>query len=526
MTGSTKSRSPGNPGLPPAAATGPRLAAHLPCCLVPALALWLIWATAARAQTIESFVGSSSSDSVYGAVACDVDLDGRVEIVVLDHMYDNGASGNTGALGVFGSAGGSDTPFSSADYLIVGEAADDQLGYMDGLAAVGDVNGDGVQDIAVGSGSHDSARGAVYLIPGSTDAGAFVNTGGSLTAGVAGGGAVKYTGENAGDYAGFAVKGAGDANGDGIADLALSAPGFLGSRGAVYLVLGSTDPGAFVNAGGTLAAGMAGGSVFRYAGQNPGDSAGASLAGAGDGHGDGYADLLVGAPYSDRAATDAGSVYLVPGRSSLASLNLGRVPPRFVVSGLASEDHVGWTFCASGAGDVDADGHDDIVVGAIGHGSMGAAWVLRGAPAGLVTSDLASSSAVRFLGLSADDTTGSAAGVGDVNGDGYDDILIGAPAAGPLLDEAGYVFLVYGAATADYRGGHLPYVTPDLAVTFYGEAASDGLGIPMAAGDVDLDGHADFFLGAQGSDDGGSHAGEVYLIHGMDPYPADAVQVF
>ena len=179
-------------------------------------------------------------------------------------------------------------------------------------------------------------------------------------------------GVNAGDLSGNSVSGAGDINGDGIADLVVGALGASGYAGSTYVIFGSAAPWnspiSLSNLNGT--------NGFVLNGQNASDQSGYSVSVAGDINGDGIADLVIGAPY---ASTEAGKTYVVFGSNagwsspiSLSSLNGAN---GFVLNGENAGDQSG--YFVSGAGDINDDGMDDLIVGAPLAGT-GIAYVIYG----------------------------------------------------------------------------------------------------------------------------------------------------
>jgi hypothetical protein len=266
------------------------------------------------------------------------------------------------------------------------------------------------------------------------------------------------------------------------------------------------------------------------------DTLGASVA-AGDFNGDGFEDLLVGADHADAAGngkSEAGEAYVIFGDPALGgSRDIATGDQDLTVLGADANDYLGVSVAA---GDVNGDGIDDLLIGApYGDAAQnartdtGEAYVIFGSPALGGTIDLAvDSPGLTVRGRNVHDHLGSSVGAGDFNGDGIDDLLVGADHAdgqgsGTCPDggtgdrcEAGEAYVVFGSPTL---GGtvDLPYDTPGLAV--YGADASDWLGEAVAAGDLNGDGIDDLLLGARGADAAGNakeSAGEAYVIFAID----------
>jgi len=289
----------------------------------------------------------------------------------------------------------------------------------------------------------------------------------------------------AGDNLGRSVAGAGDFNGDGYDDVVVGAPNndLAGAdAGAAYVVFGG--PGADDLPDLTLL-GAAAGDYFGF-----------SAAGAGDVNGDGYDDVIVGAYSNDAGGAAAGRAYVYFGGATPNAV------ADLTMTGAAASDYLG--FAVAGAGDVNHDGYADVVGGAYGNDAGGAAagraYVYFGGASPNNVADLT------LTGAAASDWFGYAvAGAGDVNGDPYDDVIVGAYYTDAGGTHAGRAYVYYGGTSPD--------ATADL--TFTGAAAGDFFGRAVAgAGDVDGDGYGDVIVGAYLNDAGGADAGRAYLFYG------------
>lgn len=320
---------------------------------------------------------------------------------------------------------------------------------LGGLAAVGDVNGDGIDDVATGGafvgGPPGSQTGALYVVFGGTEGPVDLDTIGEEVPGV------RIAGLED-EQLGFSVVGAGDVNGDGLSDILVSALGPRHVAGMAYVVFGRSD-GSWPADTGSLAvdAGLA------LPGAAEGDNAGRVIGRAGDANGDGFDDVLVMAELGQHGFERAPRAYVVLGRSEPGMVPLADVAEGsggYVVEG-SPEGSPNCEPAAYGPpGDVNGDGLDDLVL------SMAACEALIGGLSGrtFIVFGTSDPERVDLLTL-VDDGRGifidgdadlllagyAAASGTDVDGDGFDDVLVGAPSA---HDQGGAVHLVHGRAEA------------------------------------------------------------------------------
>jgi Ca2+-binding RTX toxin-like protein len=401
------------------------------------------------------------------ASAGDINGDGIDDLIIgAKHADPNGYSSGASYV-VFGSDAGfaASLELSALDgtngFRLNGEATNDYSGYS--ISAAGDVNGDGIDDLIIGAVYADPnsySSGASYVVFG-TDAGFGASFELSALDGTNG---FKIIGEAMNDFSGASVSAAGDVNGDGVDDLIIGAwradPNGVTESGASYVVFGNTT--AFAST--VNLAGLAGTDGFRINGVALDDYSGFSVSGAGDVNGDGIADLVVGAPSADPNGTSSGASYVVFGTDAgfPSSLNLSALDGAngFVINGEAAYDMLGAS--VSTAGDVNGDGIDDLIIGTRyadpnGYAS-GASYVVFGRDTGfaatLELSVLDGTNGFRVHGEGFSDQSGfSVSAAGDVNGDGVDDLIVGAKKAAPNGYGSGASYVIYGRATPVVRAG-------------------------------------------------------------------------
>ncbi len=394
-----------------------------------------------------AFIGDSAGDRFGEQVANAGDVDGDgVDDIIIGAPYDDANGPQSGTAIVISGATG--------DILHTFHGATEEVYFGGAVDGAGDVDGDGFADLIVGSPHDDSFgfdSGQATVFSGAT-------------------GAVLYNlfGTSIRQLFGGAVSGVGDVNGDGFADFAVGTP-FDHTNGPRA---GSV----------TVYSGATGASLYTYLGTV--SSTLAAVSSAGDINGDGIGDLIIGAWGADDNGLDSGTVRVLSGVNGAVL---------YTFTGDAAGDAMGRV---AGAGDVDGDGRDDLIVGfpssGVSSSPPGGARVISGATGATLFT---------FSGDAAGDYFGySVAGAGDVNGDGHADLLVGAP-----LSEGGGP---YSSGTVRVFSGATGEVLYSLHGTSY-----DWFGQSVAgAGDLNGDGLADFIVGAPFADTNGLNLGRVQVF--------------
>ena len=377
-----------------------------------------------------------------------------------------------------------------AHLTILGDLRDQFLGFS--AHGVGDVDGDGLDDLMIGAHwdySVANLGGAAYLVSGAVAS----SLEGTVTAEIA---SIKLIGDHYEGYAGTEVVRAGDLNGDGLDDLLISAIGNEPVEGRAYLVWG--DPSL---SGERL---LSDADVTLY-GEHPDDFASYSMS-SGDVDGDGVPDLMIGAFGADVVEDDEGLTYLLRSSDGLElSGDVALADAGLIFVGEGTRHRAGRD--VSYAGDVDGDGLDDLLIGALDYDGVdepddevGAAYLILGASVWL-QSGLVNLAAAdrRWVGLRRDAQAGhTVVGAGDVNGDGLDDMLVAAPGGYLHTARDGEAYLILGETGMMLAG---PRSLTEAYATFVSSDHESIGGNMDAAGDVDGDGLADFLLGPIGSEE-------------------------
>ncbi|MCY7363599.1 MAG: integrin alpha, partial [Ignavibacteria bacterium] len=461
-------------------------------------------------STPDVILSGDSANSYFGAsvsTAGDVNGDGYDDVIV--GAYQAGSAKGKAFLYLGGSVMN-----NVSDLTFTGETTSSSFGTS--VATAGDVNGDGFSDIIIGAPGYNSNSGRSYIYLG----GVLLNNVTDLT----------LTNSTTGTFFGYSVSSAGDMNGDGFSDVIVGSYGYTSSTGRAFVYLG----GAILNSGIDLT----------LTGETTSSSFGTSVSKAGDINGDGYSDIIVGAPNIN---TFTGKVYVYYGNSVIDNT------ADFTFSGEATGSYFG--ISVANAGDIDGDSYSDLIIGA---SNKVKAYVFRGGPgmdnipdkifngedigdrfgysvssAGDINGDGISDLIVGdYLNDNNGNNSGRAyvyinsntgndieditfinptgitneafgfqvASAGDVNGDGYKDIIVGAAFA--TVNDTGKAYIYYGGV---YTDG-----TPD--VTLKGEVSSSSFGYSVSgAGDINGDGYDDVIVGAYNYN---ASTGRVYIYKG------------
>jgi hypothetical protein len=427
-------------------------------------------------SSADAFLTSGTADGFAGQSVGwlpDASGDGVPELLV--GAYGENMLGGAGFL-MHGPLAGS-FDLADATLKMVAESEDDWVGYA--MAGTGNVAGGPVPVIAVSARYDDSAgnqAGAVYLVNGGDQ--------GTLDLSAA---RSKILGQATGDSFGFSVSGAGDTNDDGVADLIVGAPFVKQSDdGAAYLFHGPIRVGAV----------QVSEAAVRFEGEKADDQAGCSVAGGADVDGDGYDDVAVGSCFNDRGGENAGAVFLFRGGPSMAAVRSVATAE----GGLQGDEAQARAGTAIAFGDLDDDGLPDLIVGGPGAGDdAGRVWVIKG------NAPLLAPSFASWDGLSAGDLAGTSVASADIDGDGRDDLIVGAP--GVDVDgmvDAGAAYVFFGPVSGRS-------LSPDIVITgtaAYGFAGQAVSGVP----DVDGDGRDELLVGAPFLDAGAPGSGAVGLF--------------
>ncbi len=398
----------------------------------------------------------------------------------------------------------------STGFRLDGVAEDDGSGTR--VSSAGDVNGDGFADVIVGAYQADpngrSNAGSSYIVFGKADG---WNSAINLSS-LDGSSGFRLDGVAADDVSGFSASSAGDVNGDGFADLV------VGARGAAYVVFGKASGwNPVINL-----SGLDGGNGFRISGSSSSSSA-RIVSAAGDVNGDGFADIIIGNVdrITENFFPSSGFSYVVFGRPSGWTSNIAMSSLNgstgFRLDGVQIYTSGG---SVASAGDVNGDGLADIIVGESLGGNSGTSYVVFGRATGWASSislaTLSGSTGFRLDGGSSGDQTGvSVASAGDVNGDGFTDLIVGANQADPNGPDTGSSYVVFGKSAGWSSSIRLATLNGSTGFRLDGSEANELSGGSVAsAGDINGDGFADLMIGASAASPNGYRTGSSYVVFG------------
>ena len=460
--------------------------------------------------------------------AGDINGDGLDDVIIGAYAADSGGINNMGeSYVIYGSTNGFFSPINVFElngingFKIIGIDAQDQSGWS--VSGAGDMNSDGIDDIIIGAPGADpggkNQAGEAYVIYGSTNSFSAVFELASLN----GTNGFQLNGITELGLCASSVSGAGDVNNDGIDDIIIGAHNVSSAAGESYVVYGRASgfPKTFELSS------LNGSNGFRIAGTEALAYSGWSVSGAGDLNNDGTDDVIIGAY---KASPDeriyVGKSYVIYGQTNsfnwrilLSNLNGTN---GFQLNGIDAYDKCGYS--VSGAGDLNNDGIDDALIGAPGQGiSHGESYVVYGSslgfPAVFEFSSLDGTNGFQINGYGYAAYSGkSVSDTGDVNGDGIDDIIIGAENVRPCnnMMAAGESYLVYGRTNSFPAAFELSSLDGSNGVQFNGIDESDNSGYSVSGtGDINNDGFNDIIIGAPYADPYGvGAAGESYVVYG------------
>ncbi len=440
------------------------------------------------------FQGAGTNDAFGTTVASggDVNGDGSPDLLI---SQSGGLTGSKASVHLFHSPTSGLVNAGAADATLNAVVDNDGLGM--GIASLGDMDGDGYGDFALGApmaaqnAGPEQADWTVYIFTGPMTGDASVST------------AEAWIGSNeTTDLTGWRLGSPGDVTGDGVVDLLVASPSASVSpgdfAGKVYLMKGDwSREEKLADARATFTGEVAGSRV----------GSGAATS-AGDIDGDGRADLLItSADVPVAGNPNTGAAYIVTSSAS------GQIDLRYAdtrIYGLTNGDRFGAS--AAHAGDVNNDGYADVIVGApdsdLGAADAGAAYLFHGGPSFTGPMDAGDADFI-LLGAQANGETGTAVtGVGDLDGDGNDDFAVSDPTG---VDSArlGVVGISYGpvAGNTDIEDADLVLVADDADIQMGASLANPG--------DTDGDGLGEILIGAPSlSPSGAPNAGGAYLVRG------------
>lgn len=465
--------------------------------------------------------------------AGDINGDGIADLVIGAPSSDLDDKGNAGkSYVVFGSKDGFDPTIDLATldgtkgFVINGAEEGDQSGYS--VSNLGDINGDGVDDLAIGApGNIGNSLGKVHVIFGSKEAGYFNDP---IDLSDLGNKGFTVEGSGSSSNAGWAVSSAGDINDDGIKDLLIGAtndgnngPGIVGES---YIIFGKENFNSTINLDDSDQFGVNDGLIITsYTGEDPDlINLGYSVSSAGDINGDGIDDLIIGGPYADTNGNNSGSTFVIYGRDKdnpftntfdegIINVSEFNLEDGFAING-QDVDQSG--FSVSKAGDINGDGIGDLIIGARDGGTnyTGKTYVVFGKngkfDSNINLADLDGSNGFAINGIEEVGNSGWAvSALGDVNDDGIDDIIVSAP---NVNDSKGQAYVIYGSNAPFSSSFDLFSINGDNGFVIDGLVANGQFGYSVSgAGDVNDDGVNDLIISTPFAN---SNNGAAYVVFG------------
>jgi len=451
-------------------------------------------------------LAGTSGANLFGsrvAAAGDIDGDGLGDILV--------AAPGSNTLGGSAYPAGRTLVFTGAQLSIPRTeplGIDDAFAVLEGeeprdfsgtsVAGVGDVDGDGRDDIVIGAfgnGSPIANAGKVYLVLGSS-----ISGGGTFDLGNASTSSYMWEGEMQDDALGKSVAAAGDVDGDNLDDFLIGAPYASPNgtqSGRAYLVLGSSLGSTGLFPASTIA--------YKFDGEGAGQWAATALAGAGDIDGDGRSDILIGAPLADGQASGAGRAYLWKGSQLSSPGTYSLDSAAIIFEGTVDSEQLGEVLGFSD--DLSGDGRSEVLVGTLRSAGGSSATAGDGSLSLFLSSQLSGSSTIAST-TAAHSFDGAIPGPSgqssDVDGDGLADLLLGYPELG----DGGSARLFLGAEL----GASGSHSEGDADLSWAGLADAGAAGYSCAgAGDINGDGKDDLLVGSYQAADSSS-PGEAYLL--------------
>lgn len=446
--------------------------------------LYVYYGRASFPTAAPNFIDSTLQDAANFAAglnsAGDVNGDGYGELILGAPRYDNGSTDEGRIIVYYGSATG-----LSRTNTWTTETNRDNARLGNSVAGGGDFNGDGFADIFVGASNMTNGQnneGQAFVYYGSANG---LQTTFSL--------AVESDQTLA--RLGTSIANAGDLNGDGLSDMIVGAPNYtnnLASEGRLFIYHGRLN-------------GLSSNPNTTILGTKVGDQFGLSLASVGDVNGDGFGDFMAGSPYMDNRFLDDGRAYLYLGSTTgISTIASQIVNP-------TSQEVSNFAFSIAGLGDINNDGYSDVAISSpyfdnpiSGIKDVGRVFVYHGSATGLSTNPVTVIDGTQERSLFGF----SIAGVDDVNGDGFTDILIGEPSwdKSDKLKDVGRISIYYGSATG---------IIPKNPWIFEGDQADGQFGWSVASvGDINRDGLGDIITGAPFYDNPQGNEGKAWIFAG------------